>query len=393
MREVVIASAVRTAIGTFGGVFKDVSAVELGVKAAKEVIKRAGIEADMIDEAIIGNVLSAGLGQNVARQVVLGAGAPYEVPAMTINKVCGSGLRSVTLAAQIIGIGDADIILAGGTENMSQAPYLSKNARWGFRMGNQPLEDMMVSDGLWDVFNDYHMGVTAENIATQWQITRDEQDDFAVKSQNKAEAADVTGRFEDEIVTVEVPQRWKDPLMINKDEYIRFGATMDKMARIRPAFEKENGTVTAANASGINDGAAMLIVMSKDKADELGLNPLAIIKGFASVGVDPSIMGYGPKPATEKALEKVGWSIKDLELAELNEAFAVQSIAVIKDLEINPDIVNVNGGAIALGHPIGCSGARILVTLLHEMSKRDVHKGLAALCIGGGMGTALLVER
>ncbi len=393
MREVVIVSAVRTAIGSFGGALKDVSAVQLGITAAKEAINRAGIKPEMLDEAIIGNVLSAGLGQNVARQVVLGAGAPHSVPAMSINKVCGSGLRSVTLAAQIIATGDADIILAGGTENMSQVPYLSKNARWGLRMGNQPLDDMMISDGLWDVFNDYHMGVTAENIATQWGITREEQDVFAVNSQNKAEEADKSDKFTEEIVPVEVPQRRKDPIVVDKDEYIRYGATIDKMAKLRPAFVKENGTVTAANASGINDGAAMLIVMSLDKAVELGLKPLASIKGFASVGIDPSIMGYGPKPATDKALEKVGWTIDDIELAELNEAFAVQSIAVVRDLGINPDIVNVNGGAIALGHPIGCSGARILVTLLHEMSRRDVHKGLASLCIGGGMGTALLVER
>lgn len=393
MREVVIVSAVRTAIGSFGGALKDVSAVQLGITAAKEAINRAGIKPEMLDEAIIGNVLSAGLGQNVARQVVLGAGAPHSVPAMSINKVCGSGLRSVTLAAQIIATGDADIILAGGTENMSQVPYLSKNARWGLRMGNQPLDDMMISDGLWDVFNDYHMGVTAENIATQWGITREEQDVFAVNSQNKAEEADKSGRFSEEIVPVEVPQRRKDPIVVDKDEYIRYGATIDKMAKLRPAFVKESGTVTAANASGINDGAAMLIVMSLDKAVELGLKPLASIKGFASVGIDPSIMGYGPKPATDKALEKVGWTIDDIDLAELNEAFAVQSIAVVRDLGINPDIVNVNGGAIALGHPIGCSGARILVTLLHEMSRRDVHKGLASLCIGGGMGTALLVER
>lgn len=393
MKDVVIVSAVRSAIGAFGGGLKDVSAVKLGEIVAKEAISRAGITGDMIDEAIIGNVLGAGLGQNVARQIVIGAGAPYEVAAMTINKVCGSGLRSVTLAAQIIMSGDADIILAGGTENMSRTPYISNEARWGLRMGNKAMVDYMINDGLWDVFNDYHMGVTAENISKQWNISREEQDEFAVLSQQKATKAKNAGRFKDEIVAILIPQPKGDPIIFDTDEYIREDSTVEKLAKLKPAFTRENGTVTAGNASGINDGAAMFIVMSKDKAEELGIKPLATIKAYASAGLNPNIMGYGPKIATEKALKKANWSIDDIELAELNEAFAVQSIAVINDLNINPDIVNVNGGAIALGHPIGCSGARILVTLLHEMVKRDKKKALASLCIGGGMGISLLVER
>lgn len=393
MREVVIASAVRTAVGSFGGSLKDVSAVELGTIAAKEAIKRAGISPDMIDEAIIGNVLGAGLGQNVARQISIGAGAPFAVPAMTINKVCGSGLRAVSLAAQIIAAGDGEIILVGGTENMSAAPYLATNARWGARMGNVEMTDYMINDGLTDVFNGYHMGVTAENMAKQWQITRKEQDEFAVNSQNKAERARDAGRFKEEIVPVVIPQKKGAPVVFDTDEYIRSGATIEGLARLRPAFAKEDGTVTAGNASGINDGAAMLIVMSSDKAKELNIEPLATIRAHASAGVDPKIMGYGPEPATRKALAKAGWAIDDIELAELNEAFAVQSIVVMKDLGIDPSLVNVNGGAIAIGHPVGCSGARILVTLLHEMAKREVKKGLAGLCIGGGMGTAILVER
>lgn len=393
MKDVVIVSAVRSAIGSFGGGLKDVSAVKLGEVVAKEAILRAGITPDMIDEAIIGNVLGAGLGQNVARQIVIGAGAPYSVPAMTINKVCGSGLRSVTLAAQIIMSGDGDIILAGGTENMSRTPYISNEARWGLRMGNKPMVDYMINDGLWDVFNDYHMGMTAENISKQWNISREEQDEFAASSQIKAAKASQAGKFKDEIVPISIPQRKGDPIIFDTDEYIREGTTAQTLSRLKPAFDREKGSVTAGNASGINDGAAMFIVMSKSKADELGIQPLATIKAYASVGVNPEIMGYGPKLATEKALQKANWTIKDIELAELNEAFAAQSIAVVKDLKINPDIVNVNGGAIALGHPIGCSGARILVTLLHEMEKRDHKKGLASLCIGGGMGISLLVER
>ena len=393
MRNVVIVSAVRTAIGSFGGTLKDVSAVKLGETAASEAIRRANITPGQLDEVIIGNVLGAGLGQNIARQISVAAGAGYETPAMTLNKVCGSGLRAVTLAAQIISLGDADIILAGGTENMSQSPYLMKSARWGARMGNAEITDYMVNDGLWDVFNDYHMGVTAENIAKQWNITRTEQDEFAIKSQNKAEKATEAGRFNDEIVPVLIPQRKGDPIIFNKDEYIRYGATVDKASSLKPAFTKENGTVTAANSSGINDGAAMLVLMSEEKAMALGIEPMASIKSYASSGVDPKIMGTGPIGSTKKALEKANWTIEDIDLAELNEAFAAQSLAVMRELEINPDIVNVNGGAIALGHPIGCSGARILVTLLHEMKKRNVHKGLAGLCIGGGMGTSILVER
>jgi len=393
MRKVVIVSAVRTAIGSFGGSLKDISAVKLGETAATEALSRAGISPESIDETIIGNVLGAGLGQNVARQISVNIGAGYETPAMTLNKVCGSGLRAVTLAAQIIALGDADIILAGGTENMSQAPYLLKNTRWGMRMGNGEITDYMVNDGLWDVFNNYHMGVTAENIASQWNISRQEQDEFAIKSQNKAEKACEEGRFRDEIVPVLIPQRKSDPLSFEKDEYIRYGATLDKAARLKPAFVKENGTVTAANSSGINDGAAMLVIMSKEKADEMDVRPLAEIVSYASSGVDPSIMGTGPISSSQKALEKAAWKIDDIELAELNEAFAAQSIAVIRELGINPDKVNVNGGAIALGHPIGCSGARILVTLLHEMKKRNVKRGLAGLCIGGGMGASVLIER
>lgn len=392
MREVVIASAVRTPIGSFGGSLKDISAVELGVIAAKEAMDRAGIKPDMIDEAIIGNVLGAGLGQNVARQVVLGAGGPHKVCAMTINKVCGSGLRAVSLAAQIIALGDGDIILAGGTENMSQAPYILKDSRWGMRMGDKSIVDYMVHDGLYDIFNHYHMGITAENIAERWNISRIKQDAFAIESQNKAEKAKISGRFKDEIVPVVKPQRKGDPIIFDTDEYIRDGVKIEKLAKLRPAFKKD-GTVTAGNASGINDGASMLIIMSKEKADELGVEVLATIKTYASCGVDPSIMGYAPHPATLKALEKASMELDDIELFELNEAFAAQSIAVMRDLGINPEIVNVNGGAIALGHPIGCSGARILTTLLYEMKKRDVKKGLASLCIGGGMGTSIIVER
>ncbi|MBN1624350.1 MAG: acetyl-CoA C-acetyltransferase [Clostridia bacterium] len=392
MRKVVIVSAIRTAIGSFGGALKDVSAVKLGETAAVEAIKRAKIDPTQIDEVIIGNVLGAGLGQNIARQISVAAGAGFEVPAMTINKVCGSGLRAVTMAAQIIALGDADIILAGGTENMSQAPYLMQSARWGTRMGNAEITDYMVNDGLWDVFNDYHMGVTAENIAKQWNITRSEQDEFAINSQNKAEKATESGRFEDEIVPVLIPQRKGNPITFKKDEYIRYGATIEKASALKPAFAKEDGTVTAANSSGINDGAAMLVLMSEEKAQALGVDPMATIISYASDGVDPKIMGTGPIGSTKKALEKANWTIEELELAELNEAFAAQSIAVMRELEIDPAIVNVNGGAIALGHPIGCSGARILVTLLHEMKKQNAHKGLAGLCIGGGMGTSILIE-
>ncbi|NLK43740.1 MAG: acetyl-CoA C-acetyltransferase [Tissierellia bacterium] len=392
MREVVIASAVRTAIGSFGGMFKDVSAVQLGTVVAKEALKRANVKPEMVDEVIFGNVLQAGLGQNVARQVSVHAGIPIEVPSYTVNKVCGSGLKSVALAAQAILAGEADIVLAGGTENMSQAPYLLKSARWGQRMGNDQIEDYMVQDGLWDVFNNYHMGITAENIVEKYGLTREEQDQLALESQNKAEEAVKSGRFKDEIVAVEIRQRKGDPIIADTDEYPRFGATIEGLAKLRPAFKKD-GTVTAGNASGINDGAAALVVMSKEKAEELGITPLATIVTYASAGVDPSIMGTGPIPATKKALAKANLTVEDLDLIEANEAFAAQALSVIKDLNFDTSKVNVNGGAIALGHPIGASGARILVTLLHEMAKRDAKKGLATLCIGGGQGIAMIVKR
>lgn len=391
-RNIVIASAVRTPVGSFGGTLSKMSAVDLGVVAAKGAIEQAGITAGDIDEVLIGNVLGAGLGQNISRQVSIGAGIPAETPSMTINKVCGSGLRSVSLAFQIIENGDAEVILCGGTESMSNAPYLVPKGRWGHRMGDGKLIDSMVNDGLFDIFNKYHMGITAENIAEQWNISREDQDAFAVTSQNRAEAAQKAYRFKEEIVPVEVPQKRKDPILVDTDEYPRHGATIDHLSKLKPAFKKE-GTVTAGNASGINDGAAMLVVMSEEKALELNIQPLAVIRSFASGGVDPSIMGYGPVPATKRALEKLNWTVDDLDLVEANEAFASQSLAVVRDLGLNPEITNVNGGAIAIGHPIGASGARILVTLLHEMVKRDAKKGLATLCIGGGMGTTILVER
>ncbi|RKD25255.1 acetyl-CoA C-acetyltransferase [Caminicella sporogenes DSM 14501] len=392
MKEVVIAGAARTPIGSFGGSLAPLSAIDLGVIAAKEAIKRAGIKPEMIDEVLIGNVLSAGLGQNPARQIALKSGLPETTPAITINKVCGSGLRTVSMAAQFIMLGDADIILAGGTESMSNAPYLIPKARWGHRMGDGKLVDYMIYDGLWDIFNNYHMGITAENIAQQWNISREEQDKFALESQKRAEKAIKEGRFKDEIVPVEIPQRKGEPLIVDTDEYPRFGTTLEKLSKLKPAFKKD-GTVTAGNASGINDGAAMLVIMSKEKADNLGIKPLATIKAYSSAAIDPKIMGYGPVPATKKALEKAKMSIDDLDLIEANEAFAAQSLAVIKDLGLNTEKVNVNGGAIALGHPIGASGARILVTLIYEMIKRNAKTGLATLCIGGGQGTAIIIER
>lgn len=392
MREVVIASAVRTPIGAFGGKFKDVPAVQLGTIVAKEALKRANVDPSMVDEVIFGNVLQAGLGQNVARQVSVNAGIPIEVPSFTINKVCGSGLKTVALAAQAILAGEADIVLAGGTENMSQAPYLLKSARWGQRMGNGTIEDYMVQDGLWDVFNDYHMGITAENIVEKYGLTREEQDNLALVSQNRAEEAIKNGRFKEEIVAVEIPQRKGDPIVVDTDEYPKFGTTIESLAKLRPAFKKD-GSVTAGSSSGINDGAAALVVMSKEKADELGIVPLATIASYASAGVDPSIMGTGPIPATRKALAKANLTVEDLDLVEANEAFAAQALSVIKDLNLDTDKTNVNGGAIAIGHPIGASGARILVSLLHEMSKRDAKNGLATLCIGGGQGIAMIVKR
>lgn len=392
MKEVVIVSAVRTPVGSYGGVFKNVSAVDLGTIAAKEAMKRAKIQPEMVNEVIFGNVLQAGQGQNVARQVSIHSGIPIEVPSFTVNKVCGSGLKTVELAVQAIMCGDADVVLAGGTENMSMAPYLLPSTRWGQRMGDGKTIDYMVHDGLWDIFNDTHMGITAENIAEQYGFTREEQDKLATESQNRAEKAITSGRFKDEIVPVEVPQRRGEPVVVDTDEFPRFGATVEGLGKLRPAFKKD-GTVTAGSASGINDGAAAIIVMSKDKAEELGLTPIATIVSYASAGVDPSIMGTGPIPSTLKALEKAGMTIEDMDLIEANEAFAAQALSVIKDLKLDTDIVNVNGGAIALGHPIGASGARILVTLLYEMEKRDSKKGLATLCIGGGQGTALIVKR
>ena len=391
MREVVIVSAVRTPVGSFGGTLKDTSAVTLGAIAAKEAIKRAGIDAAIIDEVVLGNVLQGGLGQNVARQVAINAGIPKEVPAMTLNKVCGSGLRTVALAAQMIKAGDADCILAGGTESMSQSGYIAPTARWGARMGDTKMIDIMVHDGLTDAFNNYHMGITAENIVEQWGLTREELDQFAAASQNKAEAAVKSGRFKDEIVPVEIPQRKGDPIVFDTDEFPKFGVTAEGIGKLKPAFKKD-GAVTAANASGINDGGAAFIVMSKEKADELGLKYLCKISSYASAGVDPTIMGIGPVPACTKALEKAGLKMADMDLIEANEAFAAQSVAVGKDLGIDPTKLNVNGGAIAIGHPIGASGGRILVTLIHEMIKRDSKRGIATLCIGGGQGTALIVE-
>jgi len=397
MIKSVIVCAKRTPIGNFGGVFKDVSAVRLGVIVAQAVIEESGIKPDMIEEVIIGNVCGAGLGQNVARQISIGSGIPEDVSAFTVNKVCGSGMKAIALAAASIALGEAEIILAGGAENMSQIPYILPDARWGARMGNKNLVDLMVQDGLTDVFNNYHMGLTAENLATQYNISREEQDSFAVASQQKTERAMSTGRFQDEIVPVIIPQKKGDPIIIKEDEMPRKGVTYDSLAKLRPAF-KSDGTVTAANSSGINDGAAMLLIMSEDKAKELNLKPLAYLTAYASAGVDPSIMGIGPVQAIKKVLLKANWSLRDIELAELNEAFAAQSIAVLKGLaqealgSLDASIINVNGGAIALGHPIGASGARIVVTLLHEMKKRNLHKGLASLCIGGGMGIATLWE-
>ena len=393
MREVVIASAARTAIGKFGGSLKDVPTRQLGAIAIKGAIEKAGIKPEQVDEVIMGCVLQGGLGQNVARQMMLDAGLPVEIPAMTINKVCGSGLRAVELAAQVIKAGDADIVIAGGAENMSQAPYVMPQARWGARMFDAKMTDMMVNDGLWDAFNNYHMGMTAENVAEQWGLTREEMDEFAVISQNRAEKAIDAGVFKDEIVPVEVPQRKGDPIVFDTDEHLTRGSTMEKIAKLKPAFKRDGGGVTAANASGINDSGAAVVVMSKEKADELGIKPMATITSYASAGVDPKIMGVGPVPSSQKALDKAGLKIEDIDLVEANEAFAAQSLAVRKDLGLDPEKTNVNGGAIALGHPIGASGCRILVTLLYEMARRDSKHGLATLCIGGGMGTALIVSR
>lgn len=384
MKDVVIVSAVRTAIGTFGGSLKDVPAVDLGALVIKEAVNRAGIKPELVEEVIMGNVIQAGLGQNTARQAAVKSGLPEEIPAMTINKVCGSGLRAVSLAAQMIKAGDADCVVAGGMESMSNAPYAIKEMRWGHKMNATKTVDTMINDALWDAFNDYHMGVTAENIAEKWNLTREELDAFAASSQAKAEAAIKAGKFKDEIVPVVIPQRKGDPKVFDTDEGPRFGTTAETLAKLKPCFIKD-GKVTAGNASGINDGAAAFVIMSADKAKELGLKVMATIKSYGSRGLDPAIMGYGPFYATKKALENVNMEVKDLDLIEANEAFASQSLAVAKDLGFDMDKVNVNGGAIALGHPVGASGARILVTLLHEMEKRDAKTGLATLCIGGGL--------
>ena len=392
MRDVVIVSAARTPIGRFGKSLGNVPAVKLGETAIKEAVKRAGIKAEQIDEVIYGCVLQADQGQSVARLAAMGAGIPKEVPSCTVNKMCGSGLRTVSLAAQIIKAGDADIIVAGGTESMSMAPYILPRARWGLRMGNATLEDHMMRDGLMDTFSGKHMGMTAENIAEQWGITRKEMDDFAYDSQQKCGAAMKAGKFKDEIVPVEVKQWDGSVVTVSEDEHPSPDTAREVYDTLKPAF-KPDGTVTALSASGINDGAAAVVVMSADKAKELGIKPMATIKAYASAGVDPSIMGIGPVPATKKALEKLGISMADIDLIEANEAFAAQSVAVGKDLGIDPAKLNVNGGAIALGHPIGASGCRILVALLYEMERRDVKTGLATLCIGGGMGTAMIVER
>ncbi|PZX07760.1 acetyl-CoA C-acetyltransferase [Psychrobacillus insolitus] len=390
--EVVIVSAVRTAIGSFRGALKDVPATKLGAIVIESALEKAGVSKDLVDEVIMGNVLQAGLGQNPARQASIQAGLPVSVSALTINKVCGSGLKAIHLATQAIIAGDADIIVAGGMENMSQAPYLLPTAREGFRMGDQKVVDSMISDGLWCAFNDYHMGITAENLCDQYNITREEQDAFSARSQARAANAMAEGKFAEEIVSVEIPQRKGEPIVFNTDEYPKKGSTQEKLAALRPAFKKD-GSVTAGNASGLNDGAAAVVVMSKAKADELGLKPLATIVANASAGVDPSVMGIGPVEAVKKALNKSKLSLADIDLIEANEAFAAQSIAVDRELSFDQDKLNVNGGAIALGHPIGASGARIFVSLLHEMEKQDAKTGLATLCIGGGQGVATIVKR
>ncbi|MCO1603917.1 acetyl-CoA C-acetyltransferase [Desulfosporosinus nitroreducens] len=392
MIEVVIVSAVRTPIGSFNGVLANIPAVELGAIVIKEVINRSGITPSQVDEVIMGNVLSSALGQNPARQASVKAGLPLEVPAWTVSKVCGSGLKAVVCAAQAIIAGDAEIIVAGGMESMSLSSYALPKARSGYRMGNDILVDTMVHDGLTDAFHGIHMGITAENIAEQYEFSREDQDNYAVSSQNRTETAIKAGKFDEEIVPVNIPQRKGDPIVVDKDEFPRFGATSEALAKLRPAFKKE-GTVTAGNASGVNDGAAAVLVMSKEKAESLGLKPLVTITSWGSAGVDPLIMGTGPIPATLKALEKAHLTIADLDVVEANEAFASQTLSVAKELQLDLQKTNINGGAIALGHPIGASGARILVTLLHEMKRQSAHRGLATLCIGGGQGIAMILER
>ncbi|MFA6223454.1 MAG: acetyl-CoA C-acetyltransferase [Desulfomonilaceae bacterium] len=393
MKEVVIVDAIRTPVGSFGGAIKGVPAVELGTIVVKEIIKRNNLDPAIVDELIFGCVLQAGQGQNVARQIVIKSGLPIEVPAMTINKVCASGLRSVSLASQVIKAGDAEVIMAGGTENMSAAPYALGAARWGARMNNSPLVDLMIHDGLWEIFNNYHMGMTAENVAEQFNISREQQDDLGLRSQNLAEQAIKEGRFKDEIVPVVIPQKKGDPKIFDTDEHPRLGTTKEGLSKLKPAFKKD-GSVTAGNASGINDGAAAILVMSKDRAEKEGFKPIARVVAYASAGVDPKIMGTGPIPSTRKALAKAGLKIEDIDIIEANEAFAAQALAVAKDLNFDMSKVNLSGGAIALGHPIGASGARILTTLLYQLKKRpDAKLGLATLCVGGGMGHAMIVEK
>ena len=392
MTDIVITNALRTAVGKFGGTLAKTPAPELGATVIRALLAQSGVKPEQVSEVILGQVLTAGSGQNPARQALIKSGLPNAIPAMTINKVCGSGLKAVMLAAQAVQCGDADIVIAGGQENMSAAPHVLLGSRDGFRMGDAKLIDSMIVDGLWDVYNQYHMGTTAENVAKKYEISRAQQDQFAVASQNKAEAAQKAGKFKDEIVPVMIPQRKGDPLAFAADEFIKAGTTLDSISGLRPAFSKD-GSVTAANASGLNDGGAAVLVMTAERAHALGLKPLAKIKAFASSGVDPAIMGMGPVPASRRALEKAGWKAADLDLMEINEAFAAQACAVNKEMGWDTSKINVNGGAIALGHPIGASGCRVLVTLLHEMGRRNAKKGLASLCIGGGMGVALAVER
>ncbi|HET6514682.1 MAG TPA: acetyl-CoA C-acetyltransferase [Thermodesulfovibrionales bacterium] len=393
MRNVVIASAVRTAIGSFGGTLKDVPAVELGGIVIREALRRARVSTDKVDLVVMGNVLQAGLGQNPARQAAINGGVAQYTPALTVNVVCGSGMEAVITATQKIKAGDADIVVAGGMENMSQAPYVLTQSRWGLRMGHSQVLDIMIRDGLWCSFSDTHMGITAENVAKKFNISREAQDEYAAISQAKAEKAITSGRFKDEIVPVMVPQKKGDPIPFDTDEYPKFGTTAEKLAKLKPAFDKK-GTVTAGNSSGVNDGAAALVIMSADKAYKLGIKPLAKIVSYDARGCEPELMGIGPIFAVQGAVAKVKGELgKEVDLAELNEAFAAQALACVNSLQIDPDKVNVNGGAIALGHPIGCSGSRILTTLLYEMEKRDVKVGLAALCVGGGMGFAMIVER
>jgi acetyl-CoA C-acetyltransferase len=391
MNEVVIVAATRTPVGKFGGTLAKIAASDLGAHVIKHLIEKTGLDGHLINEVILGQVLTAGVGQNAARQAVIKSGLPDRVPGITINKVCGSGLKATHLAAQAIRCGDADIIIAGGQENMSASPHVLNNSRDGFRMGDAKLVDTMIVDGLWDVYNQYHMGVTAENVAKKFNISRTEQDEFALASQNKAEAAQKAGKFKDEISPVEIASK-KGNTLFDSDEYIKHGSTMDALSSLRPAFSKE-GSVTAGNASGLNDGAAVVMLMSAQKASELGLQPLAKIRAYSSAGIDPSIMGMGPVSASQLCLKKAGWTHNDLDLMEINEAFAAQAIAVNKEMGWDTNKINVNGGAIAIGHPIGASGCRILVTLLHEMIRRDAKRGLASLCIGGGMGVALAIER